>query len=658
MKIFRLNRFRRIGLFLAILAAFLIMSGTVGYAEEGADPKTPSRNSKYDDRDFVIDAYDIHVKVNENNTLDITENLTVWFHEARHGIYRDIPLSNTVVRQDGTVTKNHTRVTDVNVSDTFEAETQDGKYHIRIGDANETVTGEKKYTIRYNYNLGRDPLKDKDEFYFNLVGSEWTSAIGNITFSIEMPKDFDKEKLGFSAGWERTADSTGVVWSVSGREITGSYEGILESGQALTVRLELPEGYFVDAGLENSLRDIICYSLPILFLIISFFLWFKFGKDDLVVDTVEFYPPDGVSSLDAGFLYRGRAVASDVTSLLIYLANRGFIRIEETEERGVFRKKQTFRFVKLKDYDGDNQNERTFMDGLFHSDTSLARQSVTAGQLYDSFYRTTNKILTNVNSKKNMDKLFEKNTGFKSFLVMVMILASAFLIAFPPVVSYDSIDTLLFLLFPIIAFSLFFGMILGGKGKGRQKGKMKSGGCLSFILGLIFAVALGLVPTVVLLFPLLEENTFYMIMFFVGLACIGGMIIFFIYMPKRTPYGIQMLGRLEGFRNFLEVAEKQQLEMLVQENPQYFYHILPYTYVLGVSDTWMKKFETIQLQAPDWYGGGYYDMYTFHDCMDRTMETATRAMTSSPSESSGGGGGSSGGGFSGGGSGGGGGGSW
>ena len=30
------------------------------------------------------------------------------------------------------------------------------------------------------------------------------------------------------------------------------------------------------------------------------------------------------------------------------------------------------------------------------------------------------------------------------------------------------------------------------------------------------------------------------------------------------------------------------------------YDILPYTYVLDVSDVWIKKFETITLQAPSW----------------------------------------------------------
>lgn len=114
-----------------------------------------------------------------------------------------------------------------------------------------------------------------------------------------------------------------------------------------------------------------------------------------------------------------------------------------------------------------------------------------------------------------------------------------------------------------------------------------------------------------------------------------------------------MLGKIRGFRTFLETAEKPKLEALVLEDPTYFYNILPFTYVLGVSDKWIKKFEVIALSAPDWYdGNSTFNMISFGSFMDTTMKTATTSMSSSPSS------GGSGGGSSGGGSGGGGGGSW
>ena len=138
------------------------------------------------------------------------------------------------------------------------------------------------------------------------------------------------------------------------------------------------------------------------------------------------------------------------------------------------------------------------------------------------------------------------------------------------------------------------------------------------------------------------------------------MIICLKYLPKRTPYGNDMLGKIRGFKKFLETAEKQKLEAMVMENPTYFYDILPFTYVLDVSDKWIKKFESISLQAPSWYDSpNAFDMVSFGSFMNSTMESAESVMSSNPSSSSSSGGsGSSGGGSSGGGSGGGGGGSW
>lgn len=43
-------------------------------------------------------------------------------------------------------------------------------------------------------------------------------------------------------------------------------------------------------------------------------------------------------------------------------------------------------------------------------------------------------------------------------------------------------------------------------------------------------------------------------------------------------------GRVQGFKNFLIAARKDELELLVEDNPYYFYDILPYTMALNISD--------------------------------------------------------------------------
>ncbi|MBO6108982.1 MAG: DUF2207 domain-containing protein, partial [Eubacterium sp.] len=151
------------------------------------------------------------------------------------------------------------------------------------------------------------------------------------------------------------------------------------------------------------------------------------------------------------------------------------------------------------------------------------------------------------------------------------------------------------------------------------------------------------------------QGTFYWV---VLAACVvANMIqmIFYRIIDKRTEYGIDLLGRIRGFRRYLIEASPQHLESRIEDDPEYYYKILPYTYVLGVTDAWIKNFESIAVVPPKWFKGfrsSVFDFRHFNRFMSRTMYSAERSMTSTPSSSS------SGGGHSGGGGGGGGGGSW
>ena len=67
---------------------------------------------------------------------------------------------------------------------------------------------------------------------------------------------------------------------------------------------------------------IISLLLPIVLAVISFLIWLKYGRDEPVIETIEFYPPEGLNSLDTAFFYKGKVNNKDITSLLIYLANK------------------------------------------------------------------------------------------------------------------------------------------------------------------------------------------------------------------------------------------------------------------------------------------------------------------------------------------------
>lgn len=617
---------------------------------------TPSKTYPYSNFSYVLDQYDVNITVNENNTLDVIETITAYFRESKHGIIRTIPLKNTVTRLDGTTSKNYAQVTNVDVDNEYTTSKNDGVYKLKIGSAGQTVTGTKKYTIKYTYNLGKDSSKDYDELYYNIIGNEWDTAIGNITFTINMPKDFDSSKLGFSSGKLGSTDNSNVKYTVNNNTISGSYEGILSKEEALTIRCELPEGYFVNADYKIGTVGYLIILVPLLCLIVSILLWYKYGRDEKVVETVEFYPPKGFNSLEIGFLYHGRADNKDVTSLLVYLANLGYIKISETEKKSILAKHTGFKITKLKDYNGEDINEKIFLEGLFNKKPTLKSlfgkkeasgdteiTEVTSADLYDNFYKTMGKILANVNSKENIYKIFEKSSSNKSTLIYLMIIITYCMITIPPFVMTSEINLLLSgLLLPSMGFIFLPHMIVG---KTPMQTKMVAG---------LLIILFGIVPCGISVFPILQTDVIFLVGYILGIIYIFGMIACLEYLPKRTPYGNEILGKLRGFKNFLETAEKNKLEAMVTEMPTYFYDVLPYAYVLGVSNTWIKKFETISMKAPSWYDSpNVFDMNTFETFVNNTMNSAQNAMSSRPSSDS-----SSGGGSSGGGSGGGGGSSW
>lgn len=700
----------------------------LGNALSGTTSSPSTTTSKEEDDShyqYTIDNYKVDITVNENNTFDITEVITANFNVPKHGIIRKIPYRNTITRLDGTASKNNAKIKNLTVNEEYTKNRTIDSYEIKIGNANKTLTGEHKYSIKYTYNIGKDPLKDKDEFYYNIIGNEWDTIIKKVNFTIVLPKDFDKSKIGFSSGYKSSTSSDNVHYDVEDNTITGYYDKTLLANQGLTIRVELPDGYFVGAKSAKDLIVCFMFIVPILCLLVAYIIWRKYGKDDLVVETVEFYPPSNVNSLEAAFLYNGEAQDKDVTSLLIYLANKGYIKISDKqidlestnlnlgkdsdekakkkiaelenllenekkndpmsakikyyenmidvykdidkpidfEKYGLtskiqeLNKKNKFTIKKLKDYDGLNAYEEYFFNGLFENGLTETNDKL----LYNNFYTTKNMILRMINSKKNKEQIFEKGLSFKKSILYILLVITYLIITVPPIFEFGEMEFIPFaIIFPLIGFTVLASLTATGL---KMIFSTSLAGIILVIFGVTWGLGFGGIPWLIMVLPTLLYDISFFFAYVVGILCIIGIALCRYYMPKRTKYGNEMLGKLRGFKNFLETVEKDKLEALVLENPTYFYDILPYTYVLNISDKWIKKFEAINLEAPNWYDStSEFNVTTFNTFMHTTMTSAERAMTSSPTSSSsnGGssGGSSSGGGSSGGGSGGGGGSSW
>ena len=590
---------------------------------------------------YQIKNYNVNVRVTKQNVYYVTEMIDVNFDQPRHGIYRDIPVINTVSREDGSSARIQAKVEKIKCNEQSSINRQGTYCHIRLGDPDQTIVGMKTYTISYEYHMGKDTLKNADEFYFNIIGTSWDTSIQNVTFTIEMPDSIDEANMGMAYGPAGSTKTEGLHYRLNGNVLEGELDSsiTLSPGEAVTVRLVLPEGYF------NKVRETIWPGLLAILVSLAgagaaFMMWWKVGRDDEVIERIEFHPPRGLNSLEVAFAFNGRASDKDVVSLLVYLAQKGYITIHEEAKKGLLSKSTGFILQKTREYDGNNGAERLFMQDLFALSDRVEKKD-----LEDKFYKTVNKILRLMNSKKNMEVLFYANSINKQVICGAMAIVVFVMAAFKPLYDYSYSYNVAFLM-PAI-FGLFFYIIL--KAIFLIKG---IAGKLLFGVPCLFTLGAGFFG--VCLEAMKYSELIYKIAFVAGMLGCFAIIFFDYFMPKRTEYGTEILGRLRGFQTFLKTAEKDRLEAMVDREPQYFYDILPYAYVLDVSDKWMKKFESIAVEPPHWYHSHYgmsgFSMAHFNSFMTSTMTAASASMTSSPS--------SSGGGHSGGGSGGGGGGSW
>ena len=597
-----------------------------------------------DDGGYSIEAYKVKVEVSEENIFNIREDIDVNFIAQRHGIYRKIPIKNRVTRIDGTVSQVIAKVSDMksNIVSTYHTEGNDKV--IKIGDPQVTVTGDQYYLLTYTYDLGKDVGKGYDEFYFNIIGNEWNTSISNVSFEIEMPKAFDANQIDFSVGAKGNTSHKGVYYEVEGNRIIGYYEGSLQSGEALTIRIELPEGYF------TATRDNVSWSinlntliiLPIATLIVVLLLWLIFARNPREKIEECTYLPEGLSSAEVGMIYKGKASNKDAISLLFSLAQKGYLRIiDMRDEDSKYKASNSFEIEKLKAYDGGDKAEAVFFKGLFNR-----RDRVDEEKLRDTFYKTVNKVKKLVNEKDKRAHLFKKDADRAKVLAIILAILSHVSVTY---ISFAYGGRLDIVFWAIICFTS--GIIVLTTSISKED-LVQS---IPFIIWGIIFMGLG---GVILLWPLLRDYGELIPVTVMNQVCLVVMFKVIQKMIKRTPYGEKLYLEIKGFKKYIQNIDYRELKKLKEDHANYFEDMFAYMMALNISQKDMEKFNDYIGSPPSWYEGKYSNSNGFINRLYRMMCSVEVTMSSNPSSSSGDSGGDSGGGSSGGGSGGGGGGSW
>ena len=603
---------------------------------------------------YTTEKFDVDVTVGEDNSYEFSDSVTVNFDKPQHGIYVYLPTTGMSGAQTEELQVNDQRDPELDkewVKDRNYEIYNDGDNRVfQIGDADTTVRGRQKYEFGYRMRIVDDKDTTKDFMYIDLLPTGWETAIDSTKIRVQMPKSIDEDAI------QVYADSYGgdeivpnIFWNYDDAAGTITITGKnLEQGVGITVFCLLPEGYWVDQLNYDSVLS----QIPLLCIVIGaglLLLWMLFGRDKKIIPTVEFYPPEGLNPAEVGLIVDGTADKSDLLSLIIYFADKGYLTIKQNG-------KKDFTLTRVKDIDTKEKKfARTLFDGLFAKGSSVNLKDLDE-DFSDAYFAAYGSLTGYYRKSKN--RLFTISSRVLRIIAFVLAAVMPLLTtALSSLYSGNYTGIVVAGLGGTLIITVTLLLLLRAQDKiyvtntGRKTAKFM----------ILWIVNLATVVLCAVMVFMDTRSIVCALGFAAGLvasevaACM---------MEKRTDKSIELMGKILGLRNFIETAEADRINLLVEENPSYFYDILPYAYVLGVTDKWAKNFENINIESPSWYYGDNSVLMDawFYSHMVRSCSTtvAKNIQINTDAIDSGGGGGfsSGGGGFSGGGFGGGGGGAW
>ncbi len=574
----------------------------------------------------TIRSFDATYEVREDGSVLVTEDILYDFGTLqRHGIFRDIPVEFTTDDPD------YHRIfdiEDVSVTDGtkkihFEKSRIGANLEIKIGDANKLVTGQQRYVISYTLPNALNPQDDWDELYWNVTGNEWPVTIQAASAVVHAPSTERQDCFQGPQG-----STEGCAGSINGAQMFRSTHS-LPPGSGLTIVVALTKGSVEVRPLHlvkqksdvEKVKDFAGISpLPIAATVFLGILgimgvgryWWLTGRDRWFGD---------VHYLTGNKEATTRPLFAKDTIIVEYMppeigrrerrlrpAEIGTLLDERADTLDVT---ATMVDLAVRGYMRITEIDKKWIFGSKDykleklrdgDDTLLAYEASLLRRLFDD------------GDTVEMSDL--KNSFYKD-------LAKVKDMLYTQVVSQDKF-------FPknpenVRNYHMVGGIVI-----------VVTGAVIAFILGNAIGAAILGIPVIA-----------------VGLL----VFLFSGKMPRRTPAGREMYRRILGFREYMEVAEKDRQRFNEEEN--IFAEYLPYAMVFGCVDKWAKAFEDMGIQpnTGSWYVSPYpFAAVAFSQNLNSFSSSVSSAITSTPGGS--GGSGFGGGGFSGGGGGGGGGGSW
>ncbi len=349
--------------------------------------------------DYGIRDFNSLLEIQKDSSIIVTEEISVDFTNAtnRHGLIRSIPmkyrdqLGNFLNLHFNLISVTDQNNQPINYSYSF----NDPNADIKMGSADKYVDGQVvHYKIKYKIDRGLNRFESYDELFWNTTGNANQSAIANSTTYIVLPQSVDEKQLQSKCftGYEGSSAQECTSKIIDGQIIEYKTNSLLRAGEGISVLVGFPKDLITYPSQLTYvlwfLADNWGFGLPILVFAVMYFQWYTKGRDPIAIKSTvmaEYEAPDNLRPAQIGTLIDDSMDMRDITSTIIDLATRGYLKIIEKKEKQFFGESTTYTLEKTtptNSKDSLAEFEQKVYSGLFGSS-----EKATLDDLRYKFYK-------------------------------------------------------------------------------------------------------------------------------------------------------------------------------------------------------------------------------------------------------------------------------
>jgi uncharacterized membrane protein len=325
-------------------------------------------------RSYRISKFVSNVHIEDDGSALISEQITFVFVGSFQGIHRYIPVDYP--GPNGTNYSLFMKVISVTGDDgaalKFKKETSGHNLKLTIY-VPEAVDTTRTVNIEYSTPNATKFFDTYDEFYWNVSGNDWLVPIDYAATTVYLPANAASglKAQAFSGVYgSNNREKTEVEGSVVSTETANP----LPMRGGLTVDVYIPQGVLHKPGAFTQagwfLRSNPIVTLPLFAFAVMFGLWYWKGRDPNPGMSVApmYAPPEKITPAEAGTLVDDSIDPRDITSILVDLAVRGYIKIVETAHKVLLFSSKDYELHLVKDrtqWNDLSDFERTMLEQIF-----------------------------------------------------------------------------------------------------------------------------------------------------------------------------------------------------------------------------------------------------------------------------------------------------